>query len=97
MTPAEVTEIREAFGLSPQEFARALHVHTFTAQRWESGDHPPKGLSLAMLRALETVRHRTKEPRSLGHALTLGVAALVVAALSSEPIELLAKVRRRAS
>jgi transcriptional regulator with XRE-family HTH domain len=97
VTPAQVTSLREAFGLSLQEFARALHVHTFTAQRWEAGDHPPKGLSLAMLRALETVRGRTKEPRSLGHALTLGVASLVVAALSSEPVELLARARRRAS
>ena len=84
MTPAEVKSIREAFGLSIQEFARALHVHSFTAQRWEEGRHPPKGLSLAVLRALETVRGRTKDPCSLGPVLTLGIASLVVAALSNE-------------
>ena len=52
MTGDEIKALRHRLGLSQAVFARMLGVGLRTAQRWESGESRPIGLSREALRRL---------------------------------------------
>lgn len=81
MTGADILALRQAFGLKRNVFARALNVNTATIDRWENGTSKPKGLATVVLQALQSVAERAPDARLLGGQLSLGIGALVAAAL----------------
>lgn len=56
-TPALAREIRRAAGVSRQQLADELSVHTVTVARWERGTRTPRGqLRVAYARLLAQLR-----------------------------------------
>lgn len=55
MSPSEIKETREAYGLSQTRFAHLVGV-TFTSEnRWENGRNVPTGPAFAILEALRKI------------------------------------------
>jgi putative transcriptional regulator len=66
-TPGHVRSLREALGLSQQEFAQRAGVAGQTVSRWERGESCPRGAALVRLSALqrESRRRGVVVPRRL--------------------------------
>lgn len=73
-----VTVIREAYGLSRADLAKAFSCAPFTVTRWEIG-YEPTGIHRAVLKAMEAAASQTdKQTLLVGGALlvTLGVGGV---------------------
>jgi len=86
MTPVEIQEIKEAFGLNGVGVARVMGVSLITVKRWET--HAPTGLHLEVLQVLHHVAlelkrctDETVRARTIG-LVKLGVSAIVLGALT---------------
>jgi transcriptional regulator with XRE-family HTH domain len=53
MDPKRITRIRNAYGLTQQDFARALGVSTQTIWYWEKGRFKPNRFDLVVLTQME--------------------------------------------
>ena len=86
MTADQVRYIRDAFGMSQRDFAKALNVSPATAARWETtnadGYHAPAGLQDEVLRALHNVAKQMEsdpaQRQMIAGLLGLGLGALIV-------------------
>jgi len=58
MAPKDIRALREALGLTQQQFAKRIGAQRVTVARWETGLTRPKGL---YLQALEKVRANVKK------------------------------------
>lgn len=47
-------EARQGTGLTQRDFAKLLGVHYTTIAHWESGQKPPSGSAVALLRIVRT-------------------------------------------
>ncbi len=96
MTGNEIRVIRQAFGLSIDQFARVIGVHPVTLNRWELvGDEHPRidGMPFNILlglrqRILNGTQHRRRmraaaerKGAEIGQLLALGGILLALAAL----------------
>jgi len=52
VSPMQVREIRNATGLSQQNFARVIHVDVGTLRNWEQGRRGPTGPARALLHVI---------------------------------------------
>ncbi len=59
--PMDVAAIREAYGLSQRQLAKALSCSQQSVVRWESGDHGPTGLYRAVLQAMAAAATQADE------------------------------------
>ena len=59
MTPAQITALRNALGLTRQMFAVRVGVAERTVYRWEQGQATPRGLAL---RRLQFIARRYVNP-----------------------------------
>lgn len=90
MGPTEVKCIRDVFGLTQRDLAKALNVAPYTVARWESGGTSPAGLQGEVLRALyntaiETRRKKDDEAaKAIGGLVALGIGALIFYLLTKE-------------
>jgi len=84
MTSAQqISFIRDTFGLTQKELAKALNVGPHTVGRWETGRNEPTGLQSEVIRGL----HRTASEIDLkkdkqqadlvGGLIALGIGALI--------------------
>lgn len=58
MTAKEVADLRERFGFTRQSFARFLGCNLRTVARWETGENPPTGICLEVLKGLSAIDAR---------------------------------------
>jgi transcriptional regulator with XRE-family HTH domain len=84
VTPTELREIREAFGLTQDALADELGVHRVTVARWEAGD---RGIPEPVARLIERIRlerlHRlATEILDARKALNAGKRVLGLSALA---------------
>lgn len=92
MGPVEIAFIRETFGLSQRDLAKALNVAPFTVARWEAGFNEPTGLQDEVLRALhrtamETSARADDSAARVGGLVALGIGALLFYMLTQdEPV-----------
>lgn len=89
MGPAEINFIRQTFGLSQRDLAKALNVAPFTVARWEIGSNEPTGLQEEVLRALhqtavETAQRSDDSATKVGALVALGIGALIFYLLTGE-------------
>ncbi len=90
--PAEIAFIRQTFGLSQRDLARALNVAPYTVARWETGWNEPTGLQEEVLRALhraavETAPRTDDSAAKMGGLIALGIGALIFYLLTrNEPV-----------
>ncbi len=86
MRPEQVLFIRETFGLSQRELAKALNVGPNTVGRWEigrdvPGGNEPTGLQEEVLRALHNVAGRVQNDQEqramIAGMIGLGIGALI--------------------
>lgn len=59
----QVQAILAAYAWTPLELAKMLGVALSSVYNWISGNHPPKGLSLEVLQALDGVRRVLDAPQ----------------------------------
>ncbi len=102
MQPAEIEFIRETFGLSKRELAKALNVAPYTVARWEAGGNAPTGLQQEVLRALhrtavETAPRTDNSAANLGGLIALGIGALIYYLLTREELATKAKPARQSA
>lgn len=57
-TPGHIAALREAFGMTQQEFATRLKVTSQTVSRWERGEVAPNARALAAMRRLQATARR---------------------------------------
>lgn len=90
MGPQEVSYIREVFGLSQRDLAKALNVAPYTIVRWETGGTSPSGLQDEVLRALYKTAMETRQKKddeaakAIGGLVALGIGALIFYLLTKE-------------
>ncbi len=90
--PAEITFIRQTFGLSQRDLGKALNVAPYTLTRWEGGWNKPTGLQEEVLRALhrtavEMVPRTDDSAAKMGGLIALGIGALIFYLLTrNEPV-----------
>jgi transcriptional regulator with XRE-family HTH domain len=91
MGPAEVRFIRETFGLSQRDLAKALNVAPFTVSRWEAEQgNAPTGLQDEVLRGLHNValqvhaQNDAARAKVIGGIIALGIGALIFYLLSQQ-------------
>lgn len=90
MGPEQVKFIRECFGLSQRDLAKALNVAPYTVARWELGGTSPVGLQAEVLRALYNtaveIRGKKDEEaaKAIGGLVALGIGALIFYLLMKE-------------
>src|SRR5262249_12056930 len=85
LTPKDIRFVRETFGLSQRDLARALNVAPNTVLRWERepGGVSPVGLQAEVLRALHSTALVLKQQRdeaqkqAAGALVGLGIGALI--------------------
>ena len=53
ITPGFIVSLREAMGLTQEQFARKLNVSKMTISRWECGRMRPSGTAVAAIRRLQ--------------------------------------------
>lgn len=67
VTSSEVRRIREALGLTQDEFAERLGTHRVTVAKWEAGMRSPRGTAVTLIRLLaSTAPRRAPSKRTSG-------------------------------
>lgn len=64
MTAEEIKEIREALGISQEEFADLLGVQFSTVNRWENNKSKPQGQNEQILTLLKIIIDEAKDKKS---------------------------------
>lgn len=81
MTPATITALRKALGLSQGEFAQLVGAHAMTVSKWERGQAYPTPYQLALMTQFsQTAKVKQAEAQEILKGLLIGagvVAALV--------------------
>lgn len=80
MTPAAITTLRKALGLSQVEFSQLFGAHFMTVSKWERGLTQPTSYQLALM---EQFSHTAKAKRAEAQEVVkkLLIGAGIVAAL----------------
>jgi len=59
----DVTRLRSRLGLNQEKFAEKLGVSLSSVEKWEQGQHKPRGLSLRALERLRKLSRRRMKKR----------------------------------
>ena len=69
MTGEQIRHIRESYGLSREQFARAFGVSSQTILYWEKGTHTPSGVHDILLNGLASKLGHPEEMEGMRQAL----------------------------